>query len=73
MTRGSGLFVGWYDADPSLQPELDRWHSEEHMRERTGLPGFLSAQRYLSVDRPNRYCVLYRTEDVRTFCLEALS
>ena len=42
MSEGHGLFVGWYDTDPSYQPELDLWHSKEHMPERAELPGFLT-------------------------------
>jgi hypothetical protein len=67
MTTGQGLFVAWYDTDPSFQPELDRWHSKEHMLERVVLPGFRTGQRYTSLDEQWRYCVLYRADDVRTF------
>ena len=67
MSEGQGLFVGWYDTDPSYQPELDLWHSKEHMPERARLPGFLTAQRYKSLCDSNRYCVLYRADSVEAF------
>lgn len=67
MTTARGLFVAWYDSDPSFQPELDQWHSREHMSERVALPGFRTGQRYNSLDRQWRYCVLYRADEVRTF------
>jgi hypothetical protein len=67
MTAGEGLFVGWYDTDPTFQPELDCWHSQEHMPERVDLPGFLTGQRYTALDKNSRYCVLYRAVDVQTF------
>jgi hypothetical protein len=70
MTTGEGLFVAWYDTDPAFQPELDRWHSKEHMPERVRLPGFLTGQRYRGLDEQRHYCVLYRTDDVRTFVSE---
>jgi hypothetical protein len=70
MTTGQGLFVAWYDTDPLFQPELDRWHSKEHMLERVVLPGFRTGQRYTSLDEQWRYCVLYRADDVRTFVSE---
>ncbi len=66
MTKGNGIFVAWYDADPAYQPGLDQWHSVEHMPERVGLSGFLTGQRYVSVADPAHYCVIYRVDAVET-------
>jgi hypothetical protein len=71
MMGGLGLFVGWYDTDPAFQPELDRWHSEEHMPERIALPGFRTGQRYKSGSEDWQYCVIYRTADIQTFISES--
>lgn len=67
MGAAKGIFVAWYDTDPAFQPELDQWHSKEHMPERVALPGFRTGQRYRDVDDPWRYCVLYRADDIQTF------
>ncbi len=52
----------------SVQSEYEKWHSFEHVPERVGLPGFIQAKRYRSVNQPLRYFTLY---DLR--CLDALS
>ena len=43
-----------------VQAEYDIWHSFEHVPERVGLPGFVEATRYQSVDHPLRYFTCYR-------------
>lgn len=43
-----------------VQAEYDSWHSFEHVPERVGLPGFVEATRYRSVDHPLRYFTCYR-------------
>lgn len=49
------------------QTEYESWHTFEHVPERVGLPGFVEATRYRSVDQPLRYFTCY---SLRT--LEAL-
>jgi hypothetical protein len=71
MPEGEGLLIGWYDTDPGCQPELDFWHSAEHMPQRAALPGFLTCHRYRSLRGPNRYCVRYRTTGIAAFASEA--
>lgn len=51
-----------------VQTEYDSWHSFEHVPERVGLPGFVEALRYRSVDQPLRYFTCYRLRS-----LDALS
>jgi hypothetical protein len=49
------------------EAEFNRWYDREHMRERLEIPGFLSAQRYMSASRsPWRYLALYETEGLAT-------
>jgi hypothetical protein len=67
MPDGQGLLIGWYDINPGYQPELDQWHSQEHMPERARLPGFLTAARYRSLRRTDRYCLLFRTTGIDAF------
>ena len=50
------------------ETEFNRWYDREHMRERVDMPGFLSAQRYVSTSgSPWKYLALYETEGLETF------
>jgi len=40
----------WSNIDPHMKAEWYRWHTEEHMGERVGIPGFLAGRRYELVD-----------------------
>jgi hypothetical protein len=71
MPNGQGLLIGWYDTNPAYQPELDLWHSKEHMPQRAALTGFLTAHRYRSMRNAGRYCVLYRTTSIEVFVSDA--
>jgi hypothetical protein len=44
--------------------EYDDWYETEHLPERRGVPGFLSAQRWVNVDDPNVSISVYDLEDV---------
>lgn len=43
----------WSNVRPDMASEWYRWHTEEHMPERVGIPGFLAGRRYdlVSADR----------------------
>ena len=50
------------------EAEFNRWYDREHMRERVEVPGFISAQRYVSDGHSRwKYLALYETEGVSTF------
>lgn len=54
-------------ADPALQAEYEAWHSFEHVPERVGLPGFVQARRWRSLERPAGaplYFTWYTLEDL---------
>jgi hypothetical protein len=53
---------------PEDEAEFNSWYDREHMRERVEVPGFISAQRYVS-DGSSRwkYLALYETEALATF------
>ena len=61
----SGAFLALWNSISStaLQPEYEGWHTFEHVPERVGLPGFISARRYRSVepagDQPPLYFTCY--------------
>jgi hypothetical protein len=66
----SGAFLALWNSISStaLQPEYEGWHTFEHVPERVGLPGFISARRYRSVGHadahPPQYFTCYWLENV---------
>ncbi len=65
---GKGFLAIWNDIDPPLEAEWLRWHTQEHMPERVGVPGFLGGRRYADPSRQHhRYFTLYLGETVGTF------
>jgi hypothetical protein len=45
-TTGRGLLMVMIDVDPAHEDEFNRWYDEEHLPERRGWPGILSARRF---------------------------
>lgn len=43
--------------------EFNAWYQGEHLDDRLGVAGFLSARRYVAVDAPQRYAAVYETRD----------
>jgi hypothetical protein len=66
----SGAFLALWNSISSttLQPEYEGWHTFEHVPERVGLPGFIAARRYRSVeqpyDRPPQYFTCYWLDSI---------
>lgn len=67
MSDGQALLLGWYDTNPAYQPELDLWHSREHLPERAALPGFLTVERFRSLRDLGRYFLLFRVTNIEVF------
>ena len=72
----------WSNVNPTLKEEWYRWHTEEHMPERVGIPGFLAGRRYDLVDerlapaapeaRRLQHCfMMYEGESLSTFNSDA--
>jgi hypothetical protein len=62
-SRGSAFLALWNDFDPALLDEYECWHTFEHVPERLGVPGFLSAKRYGAGEGANRrFFTLYEIE-----------
>lgn len=61
--RGQGLLVVRIDVAEGWEDELDRWYDEEHVPEKMGIDGFLSARRYRSTTDPRRNLVVYDLAD----------
>ncbi len=58
------LLVVMIDIDPAYEDDFNRWYAEEHLPDREGLPGFLSARRYISYEGGPKYLALYELENV---------
>ena len=43
---GSTIMVVMMDVDPEHDEEFNRWYNEEHLPERLGIPGYVSARRF---------------------------
>jgi Domain of unknown function (DUF4286) len=59
----SALLVVVVDVLPEHEDEFNRWYDEEHIPEKRATPGFRSARRFRSHDRPGRYLALYELDD----------
>ena len=65
-TEPGGLLVVRVDVSPADEGELNRWYDTEHIPERLAVPGFRSATRYRSVERPGRYLAVYELDHPAT-------
>lgn len=60
-----GLLLVMMDVAPEDEAELNRWYDEQHLPERAGCPGFLTARRFMAVDGTPKYLALYDLESVQ--------
>jgi hypothetical protein len=58
---GKGALTIWNGIDPASEREFVRWHVEEHIPERVGLPGFLRGRRYIAIDGSPKFFNFYET------------
>jgi len=57
---GPAFLALWNDVDPARDEEYNCWHTFEHVPERVGIAGIVSARRYLAPERgERRYFTLY--------------
>jgi hypothetical protein len=61
---GAAVLAIWNDVAPGGDAEFNHWHTQEHVPERVGIPGFLRGRRYLAVAGTPRYFTLYETESL---------
>jgi hypothetical protein len=62
---GRGVVLVWCDIAPEAADEHELWHSNEHIPERLGVPGYLRVRRGISPDLDvPRIFVLYEVRDV---------
>jgi hypothetical protein len=58
-----GLLAVWMTPAPENEDDLNAWYSEEHLKERLAVPGFLAARRYVSLEGEPKYVALYDLSD----------
>jgi len=62
--KPEGLLMVMMEPDATGDQEFQDWYDTEHIPERTAIPGFLSAQRYVCTNGWPRYVALYDLRDV---------
>ena len=62
---GSTIMVVMMDVDPEHDEEFNRWYNDEHLPERLGIPGYVSARRFLLEEGQGvlRYLCIWELED----------
>lgn len=63
--QGRGLLAVWTDIPVHIEADFNRWYDEEHLAERAGIPRFLNARRYVSLQGTPKYLALYDTVDAQ--------
>ena len=68
LTEASAFLAIWHDLEKKGKSEWERWHTYEHMPERTGIPGFLAGRRYMNDDDHKQCCfTIYEGTDLSVF------
>jgi hypothetical protein len=66
MPERPGLLAVWNDIAAEDEADFNAWYVEEHVPERLGIPGILSARRYRDAEAPLSYAAIYDTESLAT-------
>lgn len=61
---GSATIVIWNDVTEEFLAEFIEWHSQEHIPERIGIPGFRRARRYRAMTAGPEFLTIYEVIDV---------
>lgn len=59
MNKGCLLITN--NVAAAQEDEFNAWYQGEHLDDRLGVPGFLSARRFRAIDAPQRYAAVYET------------
>ncbi len=60
--NGRGLLLIMMEIDPEHEEDFNRWYAQEHIAERLGIPGVLSARRFKVTEGSPKYLALYELE-----------
>lgn len=61
-TDRRGLLVVLMEPDDGYEELLNRWYDEEHLAERSEVPGIVSARRYVAVEGEPKYLAMYELD-----------
>jgi hypothetical protein len=64
MERRQGLMLAIMEPPPGLEEEFNDWYDTEHIPQRRGLPGFLSAARWVCLEGFPRSLAAYDLESL---------
>lgn len=57
----SGILAVWNDCAPGVEPDYERWYTQQHLLERLSIPGFTSGRRYEARTGDPRFFTYYET------------
>ncbi len=62
---GRTILVVMMDVDPEHDDEFNRWYNDEHLPERLGIPGYVSARRFMLEEGQGvlKYLCIWELED----------
>ncbi|QHE84147.1 DUF4286 family protein [Hydrogenophaga sp. BPS33] len=60
---GQATVISWNRVAPAARAEFEQWHTEEHLPERLGIPGFLRGRRYQAIEADRDYLIVYEVRD----------
>ncbi len=58
----TGFLLVTMQPPPAFEEEFNAWYDSEHIPERLGVPGILTARRYVSASRHPKYLAMYDLE-----------
>jgi antibiotic biosynthesis monooxygenase (ABM) superfamily enzyme len=61
--RPMGLLAVWLHVPPEREDEFNAWYNTEHIRQITGIPGFINGRRYMALEGVPKYLALYELHD----------
>ncbi len=64
MAEPRALLLVMMESDPAHDADFNAWYDTEHIPERLGCPGFISARRFDAVEGEPRYLCLYELESL---------
>jgi hypothetical protein len=63
--QGKDLLAVWTDILTPLGADFNRWYDKEHLAERAGILGFLTARRSVALQSMPKYVAFYDIVDAQ--------
>ena len=61
------VYITATDPEPAWEEEFNRWYDVEHIPNLLGVPGYLSARRYIAVEGEPKYMAFYEIASMDAF------